>query len=254
MMQNFENIDRLFSEKLHDFSEKPRPEVWDKISEQMGHKRKRSLMLLTFRIAAGIAILLSLSLALNLMVNNNESPNIQTLTIQNSTNQIPENNFAEKSEIIQSEKQNKNNCHQKIPVESSAEENVSAIGDKVYEIITEEENTQSSFSLLPVPDHIDSTPNYHEKTLHYLMSISSPVENSIPEDLPLDHEIRLSEEINYDALLADFSSHMEETPVRNELNKWLLGGIFGPNLPTTTFPPPTLNTLKISLHQRMKEY
>ncbi len=64
MMENLEHIDRNFKEKFDSLSESPAPSVWDNIADRLGHKKKRSAIFFIYRIAAGMALLLSLSIAL----------------------------------------------------------------------------------------------------------------------------------------------------------------------------------------------
>ncbi len=61
MMENSENIDRYFKEKLENYKESPPQDTWDKIASHLGHSRKHRLVVFISRIAAGITILVSLS-------------------------------------------------------------------------------------------------------------------------------------------------------------------------------------------------
>jgi hypothetical protein len=54
-----ENIDRYFSERLEGFEQIPPEASWDRIAQKLGHNRKKSFAFLFFRIAAGMALLVS---------------------------------------------------------------------------------------------------------------------------------------------------------------------------------------------------
>ncbi len=57
-----ENIDRFFRDKLENYEDNPAEVVWDKISEKLGHKKKRTLVIFMSRVAAGIALVVALGL------------------------------------------------------------------------------------------------------------------------------------------------------------------------------------------------
>jgi hypothetical protein len=61
MMKSSDNIDRYFKKKLEGFKEIPPQDTWDKIANRLGHSRKRKMVVFISRIAAGITILVSLS-------------------------------------------------------------------------------------------------------------------------------------------------------------------------------------------------
>jgi hypothetical protein len=62
MKNNTENIDRYFKTRFEQFEQAPPEKVWGKIAVQLGHDRKKGMMMLIFRIAAGMALLVSLGL------------------------------------------------------------------------------------------------------------------------------------------------------------------------------------------------
>ncbi len=61
MMESSENMDRYFRDKLENYSESPPQDTWDKIADSLGHRQKRKMVFFISRIAAGITILISLS-------------------------------------------------------------------------------------------------------------------------------------------------------------------------------------------------
>jgi hypothetical protein len=56
------NIDRVFKNKLGNYEDIPGTMVWEKISEKLGHKKKRTLVIFMSRVAAGIALIVALGL------------------------------------------------------------------------------------------------------------------------------------------------------------------------------------------------
>ncbi|MFO7659156.1 MAG: hypothetical protein R6W78_19010, partial [Bacteroidales bacterium] len=56
-----ENFDKYFKERLEDYVESPLPGTWDGIAARIGHARKNRAIVIFLRIAAGIALLFSLS-------------------------------------------------------------------------------------------------------------------------------------------------------------------------------------------------
>jgi hypothetical protein len=54
------NIDRLFRDKMLDFSQNPPEEVWSMIEQDLAKNRKGVIIPFYFKIAAGIVLLLGL--------------------------------------------------------------------------------------------------------------------------------------------------------------------------------------------------
>jgi hypothetical protein len=54
-----EKTDRFFNERLVNYEQVPPDANWEKISQRLGHKQRKRSVLLIFRIAAGMALLLS---------------------------------------------------------------------------------------------------------------------------------------------------------------------------------------------------
>lgn len=61
MTESSENMDRYFRDKLENYSQSPPQDTWDKIADRLGHRQKRKMVFFISRVAAGIAILISLS-------------------------------------------------------------------------------------------------------------------------------------------------------------------------------------------------
>jgi hypothetical protein len=63
MGSSAEQFDAWFKERLGQFEEPPRKAAWENIAEKLGHTRKKRVMVFILRIAAGMALTLSLGLA-----------------------------------------------------------------------------------------------------------------------------------------------------------------------------------------------
>ncbi|MBN2214612.1 MAG: PorT family protein [Bacteroidales bacterium] len=61
MMESSENMDRYYRDKLENYKESPPQDTWDIIADQLGHRRRRKMVIFISRIAAGLTILISLS-------------------------------------------------------------------------------------------------------------------------------------------------------------------------------------------------
>jgi hypothetical protein len=57
-----ENIDNLFRDQLESYEETPESFVWENISQQLSRRKKRKLVILVSKVAAGVALLMSLGL------------------------------------------------------------------------------------------------------------------------------------------------------------------------------------------------
>lgn len=60
MKKHSEQIDRYFKERFEQFEQQPEEAVWKHIAAKLGHNRKRRTAILIFRIAAGMALIISL--------------------------------------------------------------------------------------------------------------------------------------------------------------------------------------------------
>lgn len=72
-MEEYENMDQLFREKLWNIEETPPPRVWNKIELQLGHVKKNQGMALFLKIAAGFFLFISLGVGYYLLQHNNTS-------------------------------------------------------------------------------------------------------------------------------------------------------------------------------------
>ncbi len=77
MMEESENIDQLFREKLWNIEETPPQKVWNRIELQLGHKKKNRGMALFFKIAAGFLLFISLGVGY-IMLQHKNKPTVIT--------------------------------------------------------------------------------------------------------------------------------------------------------------------------------
>jgi hypothetical protein len=102
-----ENFDAYFKSRLEHYEESPNAEVWENISEKLGHTRKKRLVLFITRIAAGMIITLTLSLgyyyfiqqrtlSVKPVMSEKQKVNKQQPTTKTSPASVPENTVATK--------------------------------------------------------------------------------------------------------------------------------------------------------------
>lgn len=92
MKKHSEIVDRYFRERLERFEQQPSQAVWNQITTKLGHNRKKRAVLVIFRIAASMALLLSLSIGYYFMdrkINRETSPVSSNLQHNNATNEKP---------------------------------------------------------------------------------------------------------------------------------------------------------------------
>lgn len=225
MMQNFENIDRLFNEQLHDFSEKPRPEVWNNISERIGHNKKRKKILFITRVAAGVALLLSLSIAINYFLADKTFDNQKNIT---KNNIIPDNNKID-------------NANPNKSVEEPATSSGSVIADNFNPVKREKPsiNTNEIDAQEETFITIDSAVYFDNQTesINYLSSsdLIEPKYSVIENENPLLDSNFIQEQVlsSYDssvllALSGNEKDFIEDEVKEKKEGKWLIGGQFGP--------------------------
>lgn len=63
MKNKVEKIDQYFKEHFEQFEQQPPETVWKTVASRLGHQRKKGMIVLIFRVAAGMALLLSLGIA-----------------------------------------------------------------------------------------------------------------------------------------------------------------------------------------------
>ncbi len=82
MDSNIENTDRFFRERLSVYEETPDDRLWDKIASRLEGKKRRKLIYLVLRIAAGMTLLASLGLGYHFV---NRSFNLKTVAVVSKT-------------------------------------------------------------------------------------------------------------------------------------------------------------------------
>ncbi len=76
-----DKIDRYLKERLVELEQMPPETSWNQIARKLGHNRKKSLVLLMFRIAAGMAILVSTGIGYYLLTKPEGQPEPAALSI-----------------------------------------------------------------------------------------------------------------------------------------------------------------------------
>ena len=116
MDNNKERTDQLFRERLSVYEEIPADQVWDKIASRLEMEKRRKLVYLFLRIAAGMTLLFSLGLGYYL-VNNSSHQKARDLVSKQPTSEksviIPSNdkrtsNSSDNQSLITSDKSIKN--------------------------------------------------------------------------------------------------------------------------------------------------
>lgn len=95
MSEQFDNIDQFFKNELESFSPEVPPMAWDNISEQLNARKSKKLKAFYYKIAAGIALLISAGSIIAFLISDNNS----NITPQNFTETAMEVDD-EKSEIV----------------------------------------------------------------------------------------------------------------------------------------------------------
>lgn len=225
MTQNLENIDRFFNEQLNDYSEKPRQEVWEKISERMGHKKKRTLVLFFFRVAAGIALLFSINIAYNHLIDNKDNASSSNSFTEISKPYVESNNGEvlnkERSEVTATSKNE--TAENLTPVRKNIREENKSDND-LNDIQIAPENNYISLSLS------DSVSLDNEDFTE--QNIFAPVSGKIEKiEKPENYDLLATKKTIPDTLdLYTYLARLEEIeePEANKMSKWFLGGQVGP--------------------------
>ncbi len=260
MMESLENIDKNFRKQLEDYQEKPRPGVWDNIADRLGHKKKRKLVFFISRVAAGLVILFSLSLAVNYFSNKksepasngNSSEGQEHATIKNNISSAPEN---DKETFSNKSTQSKNNNKWVVNQPGDDEDNLLQASDKrkaLTPIIRENPqslannkgNETNSKQLNDNNKDITgpSLANAFPVTNHYSpkrkreAGVLEPIKRKNPEEfetgknppIPVNSEILPG--ASDDLILAYIvENNAKEEDTNKKSKKWEIGGQFGPS-------------------------
>jgi len=235
MMESSENIDRYFKDKLENYKESPPQDTWDKIANQLGHRRKRKMVIFISRIAAGITILLSLSIFLYFTQKGKPGELAhQTDTITGIKSDHPDKSTVQISErqIENMENELSGSGTEGITSRDKSEYSGMTGSHTVEQIsqpgrISEDDMIRRSSAV----ENMASTPIPVSETISYLMPIECEyldVDYS-GYDQPftaLDFRIRgQAHQLATDQIMAFID---EETVEKERQTAWLIGGQFAP--------------------------
>lgn len=121
MDDKMENIDRYISERLVNYEQDPPDANWEKISLRLSHKQRKRSAILIFRIAAGMALLLSTGIGVYILtkpdskldssaISANQHNEVTSIRAENKTASVHpvtpgHNNIAKKGDLLNAGKQ-----------------------------------------------------------------------------------------------------------------------------------------------------
>jgi hypothetical protein len=199
-----ENIDRFFKKKLENYEDTPGSVVWDNISEKLGHKKQRTLVLFMSRVAAGIALIVALGLGYYFL--NKDSSEILTESSEQAGDQTDEKILESPGRLAESEAES--------------------------EAITSTEKTPEPDLTKSVTGGLSAkTDNYKSlNTLSEIKSISvSKIDNVYAEDIKIAGKTEkkpAEEHFDYTGYIAEEEISLDDD--KSQGSKWTVGGQLGP--------------------------
>jgi hypothetical protein len=88
MKNKSEKIDKYFKERFEQFEQLPSETVWNNLATKLGHNRKKGMVVLTFRIAAGMALIFSLGLGFYLINGSKNHVNTPVISVNKSADVV----------------------------------------------------------------------------------------------------------------------------------------------------------------------
>jgi hypothetical protein len=98
MKNKAEKIDQYFMERLEHFEQKPPQAVWNAVAARLGHQRKKGMVVLIIRIAAGMALLISLGIGYYFISRSENSADLPELS--ENTKAGPADNTAGEKPVV----------------------------------------------------------------------------------------------------------------------------------------------------------
>ncbi len=213
MDNNKERTDQFFRERLSVYEEMPADQVWDKIASRLEVEKRKKLVYLFLRIAAGMTLLFSLGLGYHLI---NKSGH------QNAGALVSKPPASEKSVIIPSNREkasNKSDNQSLIATDKPVKnENKSRQTNDIHTSLLSNNHTQ-----LPKTSHPDTkTPALTSMSMH------EPSLFMVPAPHRLGYR-RLSQEEMQEQTAALTADNSENNTDENEKdNRWMLGSEIAP--------------------------
>jgi hypothetical protein len=228
MKNNTENIDRYFKTRFEQFEQAPPEKVWEKIAVQLGHDRKKGMIMLIFRIAAGMALLVSLGLGYYLISRPGQRTTPATLAI-NQADRTPADTLKGRPRI-------RNTSSKPVSDKKAIKSDRLQPVQKIYKgPEVPEENTTDDPSAGTATEAANN--NAYNQSFYragnLAMIYHAEQQGTMPEDLPatltrnpVAPDRVLSAEEARALLLSD-----NETPVEKDdakLSRWMMGGEIAP--------------------------
>ena len=224
-----ENIDKYFKDRIEEYSESPAPDTWDNIANHLGHDRKRKVIVFVWRVAAGIAVLISLSIFMQNSGRKKTAELAQEPSFKTDSVQVTTASASNQNQSYSAEK--------RIKTKKNTRETKSAEADN---ILVEENNVihadraetlENSIAISSVVKSAEVELHPAEENIYSLEpitcnSLENVSGNYIPGVMIKKDLIKNNfQTVTFDQLLA----MNQETPeIRDQKNQWLLGGEFAP--------------------------
>lgn len=233
MNEKGENIDRFFKQKLENYEEIPVSAVWDKISEKLGHNKKRKLVFYMSRIAAGITLVVALGLTYHflnkdtsgVLADSTEHPGEQAKEkavtspgklAELETREIPDRKDLEEVEISKA-----------VDIDKSAE----PLAAEQYEITSQEKSYDQSLTERIIAEQSTETDNYKSRNILSRIKaiIVNKIENTYAEDTRIAERTvkKLAEEyLRYTEYITEEEISYDDE--KSGESKWTIGGQLAP--------------------------
>ncbi len=246
MKNESKNIDRYFKQRFEQFEHPPQDVVWKGIAAKLGHTRKKGLVLLFFRIAAGMTLLLSLGIGYYFVTRTGTQ--VETPVMATYQNGEPVKDTIVKRPLVN--EKNKPAVSSKKTEKSERLEPVRKIykGPAVREEVPSE--SESPENVAGIPDKMGRNQNLYP-TGGFAEIAHPENQGALPVDLPatLTHNRQspnpvISPEEALAMLLPE-----NEVPAETEAakqNRWILGGEIAPLYSYRTIASDYLETDMIS--------
>lgn len=211
MTEELNTIDQFFKESLKDFEETPPFDVWEDIKNDLDARSKKKTMVMFYRIAASIAILITTSIGI-LIYQKGNNPVVNTAeSIPESTNIniLPDNVIEDnqKSEAY-------TNNIQTNPTDISN-------NNDVTHTYTNNDNSNNNI-LASSNNNLNS--EYTDSRLEYLYGLEASITGTYNDNIHLTNQY-----IN-DRLNASLIPNVTETKDKITIDEWGIGGQFSPLL------------------------
>jgi hypothetical protein len=243
MENNTEKTDRYFRERLERFEQNPGDSVWENLARELGHKKRRNLVPI-FRIAAGMAVIMSLGIS-GYFISRKQQPAEIVATVTG----YPEASVNDT--VIRARAARKNT--QAVPAKKTPKSDRTEHIRKFQRLPDMEENDQSS-DLQPA----ENTPAlYRQQQLQDNLNLNKDfVEISgkngsvfsmgpLDDRFPVAGSTSLTKGQNMAQEGLAYEPDDQSSDPRNKRERWILGGEFAPLYSYRTIASNSLKTATI---------